>query len=166
MPSQSQYKPTNHDNRRPSQFMTDHRPKPIQTEANQDSYQSEPKLTKTHTNPNPGQPILSLGFILSLHTYIALVLDLGFNKSAISQKKFQKLMNWNICIKLGVPAGIGRDYIPLPWRGREVPLTNGGIAFFFLKKYFAIRFSSFKSPELNATFDTDERKRCSLMLSQ
>jgi hypothetical protein len=51
---------------------------------------------------------------LSLYAYIALALDLGFNTSARTQKKFQKFLNWNISIKLGVLAGIGRDYIPLP----------------------------------------------------
>jgi hypothetical protein len=109
-PRQSMTFQTTHTNPNPSQP----RLIPIRTQANQDSYQSDPKPTKTYTNLNPRQPILSLLFLLSLYAYIALALDLGFNTSARTQKKFQKFLNWNISIKLGVLAGIGRDYIPLP----------------------------------------------------
>jgi hypothetical protein len=44
---QSTPKPTNHNNRHPSQFMTNHRSIPIRIQANQDSYRSEPKPTST-----------------------------------------------------------------------------------------------------------------------
>jgi hypothetical protein len=75
----------------PSQFMTDHRPIPIRTQANQDSYQSEPKPTSTFIAV----------YIVPASTYIALGLDLGFTKSTIIQKNIPQTNELEYLHKIG-----------------------------------------------------------------